>query len=78
MGYEPHVVPGVPSYTPLEKDRGLRAGAAEELALGVAEPRLDDRWVVGSGYAWVFFLTHRSHSISFTRAQGVSKYKIGC
>ena len=55
MGYEPHVVPGVPSYTPLEKDRGLRAGAAEELALGVAEPRLDDRWVVGSGYAWVFF-----------------------
>ena len=23
------------------------------------------------------FLTHRSHSISFTRAQGISKYKIG-
>jgi hypothetical protein len=76
MGYEPHVVPGVPSYTPLEKDRGLRAGAAEELALGDAEPRLDDRWVwVCMG---VFFRMHRSHSISFTRAEGVSMYKIGC
>ncbi len=25
----------------------------------------------------VFFLIHRSHSISFTRAQGIPKYKIG-
>ncbi len=24
-----------------------------------------------------FSLTHRSHSISFTRAQGIPKYKIG-
>ena len=24
-----------------------------------------------------FFLIHRSHSISFTRAQGIPKYKIG-
>ncbi len=25
----------------------------------------------------IFFLMHRSHSISFTRAQGIPKYKIG-
>ena len=25
----------------------------------------------------VFFLIHRSHSISFTRAQGIPRYKIG-
>jgi hypothetical protein len=25
----------------------------------------------------VFFLIHRFHSISFTRAQGIPKYKIG-
>ena len=38
--------------------------------------------VVGTvaGYVSVcvfFFLIHRSHSISFTRAQGIPKYKIG-
>jgi hypothetical protein len=27
--------------------------------------------------AVIFFLIHRSHSISFTRAQGIPKYKIG-
>jgi hypothetical protein len=28
-------------------------------------------------YYYYFFLIHRSHSISFTRAQGIPKYKIG-
>ena len=30
-----------------------------------------------SDSTFIFFLTHRFHSISFTRAQGIPKYKIG-
>ena len=33
--------------------------------------------LVYSIFACFFFLIHRSHSISFTRAQGIPKYKIG-
>ena len=34
--------------------------------------------VVSAAYrALFFFLIHRFHSISFTRAQGIPKYKIG-
>jgi hypothetical protein len=32
---------------------------------------------VGGVVLVIFFLTHRSHSISFTRAQGIPRYKIG-
>ncbi len=33
--------------------------------------------VGGPFVAVIFFLRHRSHSISFTRAQGIAKYKLG-
>jgi hypothetical protein len=38
---------------------------------------LQSHGVLSSKYGDFLFLIHRSHSISFTRAQGIPKFKIG-
>jgi hypothetical protein len=48
------------------------------LAPSVEAAAASTAWPGPFASLWVFFpLIHRSHSISFTRAQGIPKYKIG-
>jgi hypothetical protein len=55
----------------------------KNLFLRAKKPKCDADsaiWLVvrrGLPLFWPFFLKHRSHSISFTRPQGIPKYKIG-